>query len=115
MNTRFLFLGLFASIFLISCGSFKTTFKEPSHNLIIQKSIGDLNLDGITDRAFLTKSNDAKKAVITILIKDSLDNNLKILRNEYLTDGFIELYDQLPEIAIKELDLRTCSTLPTTP
>ena len=97
---KILTLTLFTLLFT-NCKSLKSLQNEKLEYKIIHESKGDINLDGISDLVIVSKKSDSEKGIISILIADSNGNVSRKMVNENLTDEFIELYNQLPEIEIK--------------
>lgn len=96
---------IFWSFFFTNCKSLQSLQDEKENYNIIYESKGDINLDGITDLAITSLKSDSEKGIITVFIADSKGNISRKLVNENLTDGFIELYTQLPELEIKNGEL----------
>ncbi len=97
----------FLILFLANCKSLTSLpiEKEKEKYTIIHQSKGDLNFDGIPDLAILASNNVDEKGTIIVFIADSKGNVSKKLVNEHLTDVFIEMYNGLPEIEIKNGEL----------
>ena len=101
---KFLTLTVLA-IFFTNCKSSNSLQNEKENYNIIHQSKGDLNLDGISDLAIVSSKSDNEKGAIVVFIADPKGNVSKKLVNENLTDLFIEKYDKLPEIEIKNGEL----------
>ncbi len=101
---KFLILTVF-TILLTNCKSLISLQNVKGKYNIIHESKGDLNLNGISDVAVVTSKSDNEKGIIIIFIADSEGNVSKKLVNDNLTDVFIERYNQLPEIEIKNGEL----------
>src|SRR5690606_21787486 len=101
---KFITITVF-TIFFTNCKSLNSLKNEKENYNIIHQSKGDLNLDGISDLAIVSSKSDNEKGVIIVFIADPKGNVSKKLVNENLTDLFIEMYNKLPEIEIKNGEL----------
>ena len=86
---------------LVSCKVLNSLDDEKNEYTIIKQSQGDINLDGIADLAVLASIENSDKGKIIILISDSNGFVTKKMENDNLTDGFVQLYNELPDIEIK--------------
>ena len=106
MKSKIIILTLtLLTLLLTNCKSLNSLQNERENYSIIYESKGDINLDGITDIAIISSKSNSEKGIITVLIADSKGNVTRELVNKYLTDEFIELYNQLPEIKIENGEL----------
>jgi hypothetical protein len=103
-ETTILILTLLA-LFLANCKSLQSLQKEKGIYNIIHESEGDINLDGISDSAIISSKNNSEKGQVIIFINNSKGNVSKKIVNDNLTDTYIEMYNQLPEIKIKNGEL----------
>ena len=62
-------------------------------------------LDGIFDLAIVSSKSDSEKGQIIVFITNSEGNIFKKIVNDNLTNTYIEMYNQLPEIEIKNGEL----------
>ena len=93
------------TLFFTNCKSLKSLKNEKEKYNIIYESNGDINLDGISDLAIISSKSDNEKGQVIVFINDSKGNVSKKIVNDNLTDTYIEMYNQLPEIEIKNGEL----------
>ncbi|MDR6966529.1 hypothetical protein J2X31_000522 [Flavobacterium arsenatis] len=93
------------TLFFTNCKSLKSLQNEKEKYTIIHESRGDINFDGISDVAIVSSKSDSEKGQIIVFIIDSKENVSKKIVNDNLTDTFIEMYNQFPEIEIKNGEL----------
>ena len=106
MKSKIIILILtLSALLLTNCKSLNSLQNESENYNIIYESKGDINLDGITDLAIISSNSNSENGIITVLIADSKGNVTRELVNKNLTDEFIELYNQLPEIKIENGEL----------
>ena len=106
MKNKIQFLILtFLILLWASCNSLISLQSEKEKYTIIQEAKGDINLDGISDLAIVSSKSNSEKGTITVFITDAKGRVSKKLSNANLTDEFMELYSQLPEVEIKNGEL----------
>ncbi|MDT0295932.1 hypothetical protein ACFQ3R_11370 [Mesonia ostreae] len=71
----------------------------------MHESEGDINLDGISDLGIVSSKNGSKNGQIIVFITNSKGNVSKKFVNDNLTETYIEMYDQFPEIKIENGEL----------
>lgn len=103
-KTTILTLALL-TLFFTNCKSLQSLQNEKEKYNIIHESEGDINLDGISDLAIISSKSDSEKGQVIVFINDSKGNVSKKIVNDNLTDTYIEMYNQLPEIEIKNGEL----------
>lgn len=104
-NKRTILTLMLLTLFFTNCKSLKPLQNEKEKYSIIHESKGDINLDGIFDLAIVSSKNDSEKGQIIVFITNSKGNVSKKIVNDNLTDTYIEMYNQLPEIEIKNGEL----------
>ena len=93
------------TLFFTNCKSKQSLQNEKEKYNIIYESEGDINLDGISDLAIISSKSDSEKGQVIVFINESKGNVSKKIVNDNLTDTYIEMYNQLPEIEIKNGEL----------
>ncbi|WP_138434404.1 hypothetical protein [Winogradskyella algicola] len=104
-NKRTVLTLTLLTVLLTSCKSLKPLQNEKEKYNIIHESKGDINLDGISDFAIVSSKSDSEKGQIIVFITNSKGNISKKIVNDNLTDTYIEMYNLLPEIEIKNGEL----------
>jgi hypothetical protein len=90
----------------MNCNSLKSIQSEKEKYNIIHESKGDINLDGIEDLAIVSSKSESEKGQIIVFITNSKGNVSKKIVNDSLTNTYIEMYNQLPEIEIENGELK---------
>lgn len=93
------------TLFFTNCKSLNSLQNEKGKYSTIHESKGDINLDGISDLAIISSKSDSEKGQIIVFITNSKGNVSKKFVNDNLTDTYIEMYNQLPEIKIENGEL----------
>ena len=104
-NKRTILTLMLLTLFFTNCKSLKPLQNEKEKYSIIHESKGDINLDGIFDLAIVSSKSDSEKGQIIVFITNSEGNVFKKIVNDNLTNTYIEMYNQLPQIEIKNGEL----------
>lgn len=93
------------TLFFVNCKSLQSLQNEKENYHIIYESNGDLNLDGISDLAIIASKSHTEKGQVIVFINDSKGNVSQKIINTHLTDTYIDMYNQLPDIELKNGEL----------
>lgn len=104
-NKTIILILTLLTLFFTNCKSPISLQNEKEKYNIIHESKGDINFDGISDVAIISSKSDSEKGQIIVFLTDSNGNVFKKIVNDNLTDMYIEMYNQLPEIEIKNGEL----------
>ena len=88
------------ALFVMFCSNVCLGQENSDSYIILKQDTGDLNADHINDLAIVAYSKLFNDTIVTIFINDINGEVKKVFENNKLTEAFMIMYNEVPEIEI---------------